>query len=233
MNLLPPSLKLGSTAETYPMTVKFGIAAKLLGERIIPVLDVEKEMDNKSLKFRMGLEIYPLDELALRAGMDETELTFGAGYKFLKNYKVDYSLSVQELGQAEGIFGLTHRISFTYMFGGFDVNVSADPKIFSPVGTKKNTTLTIYASTKYPITEWELNVVNEDNDVVRSYSGDDQPPASIIWDGKDDRGLPVSDGEYKCIMKVTDKNGKKIESGAASVKISSALPMQGGSIELE
>ncbi|PKL92514.1 MAG: hypothetical protein CVV21_01800 [Candidatus Goldiibacteriota bacterium HGW-Goldbacteria-1] len=233
INLLPPAVKLDTLTETFPMVIKFGIAGKFLGERIIPTLDVEKEMSNKGLKFKMGLEVYPINDLAIRAGLDETEITFGAGYKFLKNYKVDYSLSSQELSQQLGVLGMTHRVSFTFMFGGFDVNVSAEPKIFSPVGTRKNTTLTIYASTKYPITEWELNIINEDDDVVRSYSGDDNPPASIIWDGKDDRGLPVSDGEYKCVMKAIDKNGKVNESGAESVKISSSLLNQPGTIELE
>jgi hypothetical protein len=233
INVLPPAVKLDTMTETFPMVIKFGIAGKFLGERIIPTLDVEKELSNKDLKFKMGLEVYPLNDLAIRAGLDETEITFGAGYKFLKHYKVDYSLSSQELSQQLGVLGMTHRLSFTFMFGGFDVNVSAEPKIFSPVGTRKNTTLTIYASTKYPITEWELNIINEDDDVVRSYSGDDNPPVSIIWDGKDDRGLPVSDGEYKCVMKVIDKNGKVNESGAESVKISSALLNQPGTIELE
>jgi len=226
INALPPSIKLNETAENFPIVIKSGFALKLFGERIIPVMDIEKELSKKDLKFKFGIEGYPLQNLALRAGMDETEITFGIGYTFMKYYKFDYSLSSQELG-------LSHRASFTLAFGGFDVNVTAEPKIFSPVGIKKTITISIYAVTKYPIKEWELNIINEDGDAIRTFSGDDKPPTSLIWDGKDDRGLPVGDGEYKIVMKVKDKNGKEIVSGAETVKISSTLPMQPGTIQLE
>lgn len=226
MNVLPPGIRLSEAVETYPIILRFGTAFKLFGERIIPVFDVEKELSGKDLKFKMGLEAYPLQYLALRAGKNESELTFGLGVNFLKNYKVDYALAIQDIG-------LAHKASFTYSFGGFDVNLSAEPKTFSPVGTKRTTTVTIYAETKYPIEEWELNVLNEDGDPVRTFSGDDKPPLTITWEGKDDRGLPVSDGEYKFVMKVIDKNKKEIVSNEETVKISSALPMQPGRIELE
>jgi hypothetical protein len=225
LNVVPVNIKMVDKAESFPVTIKFGTALKLFGDRVIPVLDVVQELAGKDLKFRMGIELYPIQQAAVRAGLDETELTFGAGF-YLKPYRVDYSLSHQELG-------FTHRISLTFAFGGFDINLSADPKIFSPVGTRKSTTISIYAVTKYPISEWELNVANEDGDVVRSWSGDEKPPQYITWDGKDDRGLPVSDGEYKCVMKVKDKNGRDVESGKETVKISSSIPSQPGSIQLE
>jgi flagellar hook assembly protein FlgD len=68
---------------------------------------------------------------------------------------------------------------------------------------------------------------------VRTYSGEDNTPASIIWNGKDDRGLPVGDGEYKLVMKVKDKSGRSIESGRETVKVSSSIPLQGGGVKLE
>ncbi len=226
INALPPVVKLNNSAETFPVSLKFGIAGHLIGDRIIPTLDLEQEFSKKAFKLRAGLEINPIDDLSVRAGKDETELTFGIGYRVMKNYKIDYSASMQELGW-------THRFAFSLAFGGFDVSMKAEPKIFSPVGVKKTTTLSIYAQTKYPAVEWELNIMNEDGDAVRSYSGDENPPPSIIWDGKDDRGLPVTDGEYRCVLKVKDKNGKVIESSPETVKISSRLPMTPGSIELE
>ncbi len=225
INAVPASVKLNQTSESFPIIIRGGIAFKFLGDRIIPVIDFEQELSKKELKFRMGLEAFPIQDLALRAGIDESEYTFGIGY-FLKPVKVDYSIAMQELG-------LAHRVSVTLLYGGFDINLKAEPSMFSPVGMKKNTTISIYAVTKYTINEWELNIFNEDGDVVRTYSGDDNPPASIIWDGKDDRGLPSGDGEYKLVMKVIDKNKKVIESGKETVKISSSIPMSPGSIKLE
>lgn len=226
INALSPNMRLADQAETLPITIKAGTALKLFGDRVIPVVDMEWEpTSGKDFKFRMGIEAYPIQQVAIRAGLDESELTFGLG-AYLKPYRVDYSLAVQDLG-------LSHRLSFTLAFGGFDINLSAEPKIFSPVGTRKNTTISIYAVTKYALSEWELNIMNEDGDVVRSYNGDEKPPQYVVWDGKDDRGLPVSDGEYKCVMKVKDKNKREIESGKETVKISSSIPMQPGSIQLD
>lgn len=225
INAIPASIKLNETAESFPIVFKFGLAFKFLGERVIPVLDFEKSFSNKDFKFRLGLEAYPIQDLALRVGLDETELTFGAGY-FIKPVRIDYSLSSQELG-------LTHRASITLAFGGFDINLKAEPSIFSPVGIRKTTTVSIYAVTKYPINEWELNIINEDGDAVRTYSGDDNPPATVIWNGKDDRGLPVQDGEYKLVMKIKDKNGRTIESGKETVRVSSSIPLQPGALKLE
>ncbi|MCE5301247.1 MAG: PorV/PorQ family protein [Spirochaetia bacterium] len=225
INAVPASVKLNTTAENFPITLKFGVAFKLLSDRLVPVFDFEKAFANKDFKFRMGIEGYPIQNLALRAGLDETEFSFGAGY-FLRPVRVDYAIAMQELG-------MSHRVSVTLAFGGFDINLAAEPKIFSPVGTKKSTTISIYAVTKNPIAEWELNVINEDGDVVRTYSGDDNPPASVMWNGKDDRGLPAGDGEYKFTMTVKDKNGRVIESNMETVKISSSVPMQPGSIKLE
>jgi len=225
LNIVPAEIKLDQQGESYPMIIKSGIAFKLFGDRVIPVFDVEKELSQKDVKFRLGLEVYPVQFMALRAGLDETEITAGIGVGF-KPYYVDYSLSVQDMG-------ITHRMSFTFAFGGFDVNLSAEPKIFSPVGVKKTSTITIYAVTKYPVSEWELNIINEDGDSVRTYSGDENPPASVVWDGKDDRGLPVSDGEYNAVMKVIDVNGRELNSNSEGMKISNVIPMQPGSIRLE
>lgn len=225
INIVPPSVKLSDTAESFPITMKLGFAFKFLGDRIIPLFDIEKEFTTQDLKFMMGVEAFPIQDLALRVGYDETEITFGAGY-LIKPVKLDYSISIQTLG-------ITNRATLTLAFGGFDINLKADPNIFSPVGVRKNTTISIYAVTKYPISEWELNIMNEDGDVVRTYSGDEKPPTSIVWDGKDDRGLPVSDGEYKLVMKVKDKNNTSIESGKETVKVSSSIPMQQGTLKLE
>lgn len=226
INALPPtSLKLIETAETYPVILKGGVALKLLGDRVIPTMDVEQEFSGRDFKFRMGIDIYPFQQLALRAGLDETEVAFGAGF-FWRPVRLDYSIGFSDIG-------FSNRLTLTFAFGGFDINLTADPKIFSPVGTKRTTTVSIYAVTKYPIDDWELNIINEDGDVVRSYSGNEKPPKFVIWDGKDDRGLPVSDGEYRCVMQVKDKTGRTLESNIESVKISSSIPMQPGTIQLE
>jgi flagellar hook assembly protein FlgD len=118
--------------------------------------------------------------------------------------------------------------------GGFEMTLKAAPKIFSPVGIKKVTTFAIRAVSKYPVREWEMNIKDQNGDIVRSYSGEDNPPNQIVWNGKDDRGLPAPDGNFSAQLVVTDSNGKVIKSNFESVRIQSAVPLGGeGGLELE
>jgi len=143
------------------------------------------------------------------------------------NITLDYAASIEALG-------LAHKISAGYSFGGYEVKLVAAPKIFSPVGIRKNTTLAITAASKYRIDTWELNIKDQNGDIIRSYSGEDNPPNQIIWDGKDDRGLPAPDGNFLVQLLITDANGKVTKSNIESVKIQSAVPLgEEGGLEFE
>jgi flagellar hook assembly protein FlgD len=59
---------------------------------------------------------------------------------------------------------------------------------------------------------------------VRHFGGAGRPPAHIQWDGKDETGLPVSDGAYTYRLVVRDQQGRVLDSPIRRVTISTAGP---------
>jgi len=214
--------------DTYPMGVTLGLAGKLFNDAWLVDADISKQMTNQGIKWKLGTQVDVYENMAfVRAGLDdEMRVAVGAGGKYM-NITLDYSASIEALG-------LAHKISAGYSFGGFEMNVRATPKIFSPVGIKKTTTFAVKALTKYPIRDWELSIKDSNGDVLKSYTGEDNPPNQIVWNGKDDRGLPAPDGDFTAQLQVTDSNGKIIKSNTESVKIQSAAPLGSeGGLELQ
>ncbi|MCK5242058.1 UPF0164 family protein [bacterium] len=215
--------------DMYFGSVTLGVAGKLFNNDLLLAVDVSKSLGPQdSILWEVGGELDVYNDMAfIRAGLDdELKVYLGVGGKYM-NITLDYAASIEALG-------LAHKISAGYSMGGFEMSVRATPKIFSPVGIRKTTTFAIKAVSKYQIRDWELNIKDQNGDIVRSYSGEENPPNQIVWNGKDDRGLPAPDGNFSAQMIVTDSNGKVIKSNFESVKIQSAVPLDGeGGLELD
>jgi hypothetical protein len=56
------------------------------------------------------------------------------------------------------------------------------------------------------------------------------PPAHLVWDGKDEVGLPLPDGAYHYQLAVRDREGRDVTSSVELVEISTSGPE--GSIEV-
>jgi hypothetical protein len=205
--------------DTYFGGATLGIAGKLFNEALLLDGDVSKSFGNQGFKWKVGGQVDVYESMAfVRAGLDdETRVALGVGGKYM-NVTLDYAASIEALG-------LTHKISLGYSFGGYEVRITATPKIFSPVGIKKTATFAITATSKYAIRSWELNIKDQNGDVIRSFSGEDNPPNQVVWNGKDDRGLPAADGNFSGQLAITDANGKTTKSNLESVRIQSAVPL--------
>ena len=44
--------------------------------------------------------------------------------------------------------------------------------------------------------------------IVRRFGGKGEPPAHVMWDGKDEAGLPLPDGAYHYVLTVNDAEGR-------------------------
>ena len=66
---------------------------------------------------------------------------------------------------------------------------------------------------------------------MRSYAGQGQPPAQIMWDGKDAAGLPLSDGHYAYVLNVVERDGRTTTGRQRTVEISTGGPQ--GSIGVQ
>lgn len=226
-NLLAPSITLKSAAETYPMNMTFGIGALFFEDRLKVDLDLSKNMEQNSLKPRFGLELAPVPdmrELCVRAGIDDTEIGVGAGYGY-QGFQLDYALGFQTVE-------IMHKVTLSYGFGGFVLEVVPEPATFSPVGINKVSVLKINSHTKFQIRVWTLEITNDAGGLVKKYTGEGNPPNHIVWDGLQDNLTPMPDGRYLVMLTVEDASGATKKSSEVWVAIQSVLPLGVSPVEV-
>jgi len=216
LNLGGPNLTLRDTKETYPVEFRGGFSAVVLGGRGL----LTAEMDQASgpgTRFRAGSEYWVQPSIGLRVGYDDQDPAGGLSYRFGGKYQFDY-------GVLDHPLGLMHRLGLTYRFGGFFASAKADPTIFSPTGEKATTKIDLNARTKAEPESWSLTIVNKSDETVRTFGGKGGPPSHLEWDGKDETGLPLPDGDYRYTLTVHDAQGRVIESHTQIVQISTSGP---------
>ncbi len=223
-NLVAPKIKLKNDSETYPMNMVVGIGAKFFGDMLKLDLDLSKNSTQASIKPRAGLEVSPIRDVFLRAGVDDTEIGLGAGYRY-SDFQVDYALGLQTVE-------MMHKVALSYYFGGFELKVNAEPKSFSPVGVNKVTVFKLRCQTKFEVRVWDLEIRNEANSLVRKFAGEGTPPDHIVWDGLQDNMNPMPDGKYKVVLIVEDSSGKVNHSADSFVNIQSILPLGVSPVEM-
>jgi hypothetical protein len=216
LNVGGPSLTLRDTKEKYPIEFRGGFSASVLRGRGLLTAEVDQSQ-GPGVRFRGGSEYWVQPAFALRVGLDDQHPGGGMSYRFAGNYQFDY-------GVLDHPLGLTHRVGLTYRFGGFFARAKAEPEIFSPTGERAVTKIDLNARTKADLESWKLDILNKADEVVRSFGGKGQPPAHIQWDGKDETGLPLADGEYRYRLVVNDADGRVIESRVHAVTISTGGP---------
>ena len=59
---------------------------------------------------------------------------------------------------------------------------------------------------------------------MRQFAGQSEPPAHVMWDGKDEGGLPLPDGVYRYDFAVLDVLGHEIIAKDRTVRITTAGP---------
>ncbi|MFH1860230.1 MAG: PorV/PorQ family protein [bacterium] len=215
-NLVPLRLKLIDKDETFPIIVRAGGALKALNNNLLLALDVEK-LPSQVYKTHFGAEYWLKNRsVALRMGLDNTEITSGAGMDF-ENYIIDYSLSHQNLGYS-------HRLSFTYCFEAFGAKIQVSPKAFSPLGKYNWTTFKIDVKQKDKVKKWDITIRDKTGVVVKTYEGKGEPPGEITWEGRDENNKVMPDGIYKCMLKVTDIADNVYKSSQEKVEIITEVP---------
>ncbi|WP_372520581.1 OmpA family protein [Candidatus Ruminimicrobiellum ovillum] len=95
------------------------------------------------------------------------------------------------------------------------VSVSSDKKLFSPNNDSFSDTVTFEISLlqeKMKIKNWRFDILNIQTDkIVYSFSGQEEIPKTLIWDGKDQNGNFV-EGNFKYIFTaLINKKNIKIE----------------------
>lgn len=227
-NVIEPSLKLSHVEDVYPRTVRAGTAVRLLDGRAIIALDatmpIVMEFDEstgyQTARFvphpepHGGVEFQVVPSILVsRIGIDPDLITLGLGvqrywgkmglgvdYAFVLHYQSKYNLPP------------THKVGAFLSFSGFRVWIDAQPSLFSPTPEDKQNILwmDVRLMTRAPVKRWQVLIKNHLGEVVRSYSGWDQPPLRMTWDGLDDAGRLVSDGRYYYGIVVVDQRNRAL-----------------------
>lgn len=216
LNVGGPSLTLRDTQEKYPIEFRGGFSATVLRGRGLLSAEVDQS-SGPGVRFHGGSEYWVQPMFALRIGLNDQDPAGGMSYRFGGHYQFDY-------GVLDHPLGLTHRIGLTYRFGGFFASAKAEPEIFSPTGERATTKIDLNARTKGETDSWSLELINKSDEVVRKFGGKGAPPSHILWDGKDETGLPLADGDYRYRLTVNDSEGRVIESRVRAVTISTGGP---------
>ena len=216
LNLGGPTINMRSIDETYPAEFRGGLSFFFLGGRGL----VSAELDHRSgpgTSFLGGTEFWVHRTTALRLGYAGSEPSGGLSVYVSPDFRLDYAAVDHELG-------VVHSFALSYRFGGFFASSRAVPEVFSPLGQQSVTKFQLAAKTKSNAQSWSLDIVDKSNQVVRRFSGKGLPPAHVMWDGKDETGLPLPDGVYAYQLVVVDEEGARFEAHRRSVEITTEGP---------
>jgi hypothetical protein len=215
-NLGGPSIKLRDVTETYPTGVRGGASYAVLDGRGMVALELD-QVKGLGAKVHGGVEYWIQSGLGLRMGYDDNGGSAGISLRIRPQYQIDYAAADHPLG-------LEQRVGMSVRFGGFFASSAADPEVFSPTGEHAVTRITLAARTKADPANWSLEVVDKSDAVVRRFGGDGQPPSHLQWDGKDETGLPLPDGNYRYSLVVKDVAGRVVHGPVRAVEISTTGP---------
>ena len=96
--------------------------------------------------------------------------------------------------------------------------------IFAPNGNGNRDTLPIRVNTDGN-DEWNLTISGSSNAPVRTWNWTGRAPAvPVIWDGKDEAGNIVSDGNYNLTLSSTDEAGNTTRRTVNNVVVDSGVP---------
>jgi len=222
LNIGGPTITLREKDESYPTELRGGLAMALLGGKGLITAEATHRAD-AGTQLRTGAE-FSVHALALRVGYFIDNISAGLGYRFKNGLQFDYGMSDHELG-------MIHRFGLAYRFGGFHADATADPEVFSPTGLKPVTKFVLESRTKADAQDWQLAIRDKSGAVVRGFGGQGSPPAHVLWDGKDETGLPLPDGRYRYRLTVHDAEGRMNEGPEHTVEISTAGPQ--GSVNVQ
>jgi hypothetical protein len=231
-NLIQPALTLQDSTERYPRNLRAGAAVRLLGDRVRLDADlvVTNFADNsrRRLTPHGGIEFEVLPDMLIpRVGLDANEISLGLGvhkawgkmamgadYAFLLHYQSGYTLAP------------THKVGVFLTFAGYRVWIDAQPSLFRPTPEDKSNVLwmDVRLMARAGAKRWQVLVKNQYGEVVRTFSGWDAPPLRMTWDGLDDAGRLVSDGDYYYNIVVVDQRNRPLSFSGSLTQIRTSGP---------
>lgn len=114
-NLIAPKLTLIEDTDKYPLSATLGFSYWFFNDNLLTAVDLNKT-ENRQMKVHLGSEYTIAKLFSIRAGLDETEATFGMGVKW-QNYSLDYAFAYHDAWAGYEDLGISHRFGLTVRFG--------------------------------------------------------------------------------------------------------------------
>ncbi len=216
LNVGGPGLTLREIEETYPADYRGGATFRFLGGRAMLTAEIAGRSDYGS-QFHAGTEFRVAPMLSLRMGYNNDWFSGGASVELANGLRLDY-------GMSDHLLGTVHRVGISYGFGGFYARSEADPPVFSPIGAQSVTRFDLEARTKAEAVRWSLDIIDKSDQLVRRFRGAGKPPSHVMWDGKNESGMPLADGIYRYRLVVVDSEGRETAGRERSVEILTSGP---------
>lgn len=216
-NLISPKVALAEYSQKLPMQVGVGLSTSLIDEQLLVSVEYSKVDGWGDPQLHFGAEFRFVNQAAFRVGLNNGSVTIGAGFSF-DSFGMGYS----NIGNTE--LGSSHRFSLNYAFGGFGLGAGAFPRVFSPAGERNITRISLRVKSRADIQTWSFVIMDSKGRIVRQFKNDDNPPAEIVWDGRDDKGSLVEDGRFRYAFNATTTDDRAMAASGHLVTIDSRGP---------
>jgi len=211
---------LGTDIQTFSEPLNGNLGASLFSQNFllkraqnIIAVDVDGSIDS-GLGFKIGDEYkinFDRNGIALRGGYEGdsldysvTNLTLGVG---LYHSFDDFDASLDYAYVPYSVLGDTSRITLNIVIGGNPVPplvsasaLSASSFVLGPDKAR----IQIATRGDEAITKWKINILDDSGKLVRTVSGKGNPPDHYDWDGRDQTGELVPQGNYSVNAEATD-----------------------------
>ncbi len=213
----------GNDKERLPYEFRGGGSALFVfpgGHAVRPSLDIVRRADSR-VTAKAGAEYDYLEMVYLRAGYrvsDNPHGNFSCGVGVtIKPFRIDYAWV--PFGD---IFGDTHRFTLTWRLREGLIRLFARARLDARVELRdmpRNLdrenmavfTVSPSRESRGNIKDWEFRIESDDKREVFTISGEDDPPSRLYWDGDDNRGYPVPEGNYHYHMVLRNMDGEEFE----------------------
>jgi outer membrane protein OmpA-like peptidoglycan-associated protein/flagellar hook assembly protein FlgD len=97
---------------------------------------------------------------------------------------------------------------------------------FSPNGDRAKDRITFVPRTnnEIGITDFRVEIQNASNETIRTFTGRSRLQSEVIWDGLDDNGRAVGEGQYKGLLTINYANGATVEASSNAFQVDLSFP---------
>jgi hypothetical protein len=195
--------------ERIPFSMRAGFLYKPFEGRLKLAFDYLGVTGWDENVFSFGIEYYPMNRFALRAGVDKYRFFLGAGFNInLVGKKIGFDVASSYHYESSGFFPFQFVFGLWIKFSGFRVEVRPNSRLFSPRSRENNILrIDLFSNAKREIEKWQFIVKDSKGEIVRIYKDYGNPPKEILWDGRDDFGKLVKDDFYYYEFQVVQTDG--------------------------